>query len=179
MFKTNSDSDEKLVRQLQSGDMKALPQLVKRWHKDFCTKAYWLTKDPDLSKDIAQDCWRIIIDKIADLKDPKNFKSWAFRIVYSKSFDALRDIQRKRNELQWYAYSQTEVEEEPSDDSELKKKLLKQIKALPEHQQTVIRLFYVEDYSLKEIGKLLNISVGTAKSRLFHARETLKTKIKT
>ena len=52
--------------------------------------------------------------------------------------------------------------------------LLKAIKKLPEQQQIVIRLFYVEDYTLKEISEILNISIGTAKSRLFHAREKLK-----
>ena len=52
------------------------------------------------------------------------------------------------------------------------------VKLLPEHHQMVINLFYVEDYSLKQISEILSISVGTAKSRLFHAREKLKTIIK-
>ncbi len=178
MSKTNLEIDEKLVLQVQSGDTIALPELVKRWHKAFCNKAYWLTKDSDLSKDIAQDCWKIIIEKIQDLKDPKSFGSWALRIVYSKSLDALRDLQRKRHELQSYVLNQTEAEEEPIDNSDLKMNLLKQIKALPEQQQMVLKLFYTENYSLKEISKLLDISVGTAKSRLFHAREKLKITIK-
>lgn len=178
MSSNNSDSDETLVLQIQSGNYKALPELVKRWHKEFCDKAYWLTKDSELSKDIAQDCWKIIIDKIDDLKDPKSFRSWALRIVYSKSLDVLRANQRNRNELQTYAYNQTDVEEVEVDNSDLKKKLIRAINELPEQQQMVIKLFYVEDYSLKDIGALLNISVGTAKSRLFHAREKLKLNIK-
>jgi RNA polymerase sigma-70 factor (ECF subfamily) len=178
MSQNNSDSDEILVEQFQSGNLSALPELVQRWHKEFCNKAYWLTKDKDLSKDIAQDCWKIIIDKLKDLKEPKSFRSWALRIVYSKSLDALRDIQRKRNELKVFAINQTDVDEESIDDSDLKRNLLKQINELPEPQQVVLKLFYTENYSLKEIGKLLNISVGTAKSRLFHAREKLKMNIK-
>ncbi len=177
-MKIDSTIDTLLVRQYQSGDRSALPKLVKRWHKEFCNKAYWLTKDSDLSKDIAQDCWKIIIAKIEDLKDPKSFKSWAFRIVYSKSLDALRENQRKRIELQSYGFNQTEEEEEPIDNSDLKKNLLKAIEQLPKQQQTVLKLFYAEDYSLKEIGQFLDISIGTAKSRLFHAREKLKTIIK-
>ncbi len=178
MSRNHSDSDENLVLQIQSGNYKALPELVKRWHKEFCNKAYWLTKDTELSKDIAQDSWKTIIAKVNDLKDPKSFKSWALRIVYSKSLDALRANQRKQNELQSYANSQIDVDEEIIDNSDLKKKLIKAINGLPEQQQMVIKLFYVENYSLKQIGKLLNISVGTAKSRLFHARENLKLNIK-
>ncbi len=178
MPQNSSDTDAILIEQFQSGNLSALPNLVKRWHKEFCKKAYWLTKDKDLSKDIAQDCWKIIIDKIADLKDPKSFGGWALRIVYSKSLDALRANQRKRNELKSYGLSQVEVEEETVDDSDLKKRLLKKISELPEHQQIVLKLFYTENYSLKKISKLLDISIGTAKSRLFHAREKLKTTIK-
>ena len=56
----------------------------------------------------------------------------------------------------------------------LKVALLDAIKQLPVQQQEVLKLFYTEDYSLKEISQLLHISVGTTKSRLFHAREKLK-----
>lgn len=178
MFNINVDSDEKLVKRVQAGDSSALPLLVKRWHKEFCNKAYWLTKDRDLSKDIAQDSWKVIVDKINDLKDPKSFKSWAFRIVFSKSFDVLRYNQRKRMELKSYAANLTEEEEEHIDTSDLKKNLIKEISGLPEQQQAVLRLFYVEEYSIREISKLLDISVGTIKSRLFHAREKLKRTIK-
>jgi RNA polymerase sigma-70 factor (ECF subfamily) len=178
MRKNNTVSDETLVLQIQSGNYNALPELVKRWHKEFCKKAYWLTKDSDLSKDIAQDSWKIILEKIDELKDPKSFKSWSLRIVYSKSLDALRFNQRKRVEMQSYSYGKTDIEEAIIDNSDLKTKLLIAVKELPEQQQLVLKLFYVEDYSLKDIGVLLNISTGTVKSRLFHAREKLKTNIK-
>jgi RNA polymerase sigma-70 factor (ECF subfamily) len=68
--------------------------------------------------------------------------------------------------------------EEPKNEESIKKALLKAINELPIEQQQAIRLFYVEEYSLKEIGDLLNISVGTVKSRLFHAREKLKVQFK-
>ena len=56
--------------------------------------------------------------------------------------------------------------------------MLRAIKSLPENHQMVLNLFYVEDYSLTQIGDILDISIGTAKSRLFHAREKLKRLIK-
>jgi len=65
-----------------------------------------------------------------------------------------------------------------SDNNTVKKKLLKAIETLSKDKQNVLRLFYVEDYSLKEISVILNISLGTVKSRLFQAREKLKTIIK-
>ncbi|WP_460218695.1 RNA polymerase sigma factor [Psychroserpens sp. MEBiC05023] len=167
--------DVKLIQAFQNGDKKALTSLVERWHLEFCKKAYWLVKDVDLSKDIAQESWRIIIEKLHALEKPSSFRSWALRIVYSKSMDALRKQRRQRlkeNELK--QEQDIVVDDNIQDNSQLKEALLKAIQGLPEHQQLVVRLFYTQEYSLKEISKMLEISVGTTKSRLFHAREKLK-----
>lgn len=167
-------SDSDLVLMFQSGDKNALNQLVKRWHKTFCEKAYWLVKDPDVAKDIAQDTWTLIIGKINHLNKPSSFKSWALRIVYTKSLDWINANKKLNGSLENYNYKDVDSSEVQNSDDLIKLKLLEAIKLLPENQQTVIRLFYSQEYSLKEICKMLNISVGTAKSRLFHAREKLK-----
>lgn len=177
-MKKDKTIDTVLVTQYLSGDANALTELVKRWHKLFCEKAYWLVKDADVAKDIAQDSWKTIIVKIDKLQDPKSFGAWALRIVYTKALDYINSNKRTRNNLEHYKYEQDIIVVENETDESLKKALLKAIKNLVEHQQIVIKLFYVEDYSLKEISDILNISVGTAKSRLFHAREKLKDTLK-
>lgn len=184
MQNKNQDSNATLVLQFQSGDLTALPKLVKRWHKVFCNKAHWLTKNAEVSKDIAQDSWKTIIDKINDLEDSNRFGSWSLRIVYSKSLDWLRANKKEQDALHVFTYHQSESESETEtgteviDDEPLKKAILKAIALLPNQQQMVINLFYVEDYSLKQIADILEISIGTAKSRLFHAREKLKKQLK-
>jgi RNA polymerase sigma-70 factor (ECF subfamily) len=171
--------DEQLVLRYQSGDLRALPKLVERWHKQFCKKAFWIIKDADVSKDIAQESWKTIIDNINTLKDAKSFSSWAMRIVCSRSFDWIREQSRNKNKLDSYKQNyNSDATEVVSDQTEIKKLLIKAVSSLPEQQQVVIRLFYVEDYSLKEMSDILNISVGTTKSRLFHAREKLKKQLK-
>jgi RNA polymerase sigma factor (sigma-70 family) len=156
-----------------------LPLLVKRWHKKMCSKAYWVTKDKEVAKDIAQDSWKTIIGKIHKLKDPNSFGSWALTIVYRKAIDLLKEKQKQRDKLFAYNYEQNAiVNAETVDNTEIKKALLKAIDSLSKHHQIVINLFYVEDYSLQQIGEILNISIGTAKSRLFHAREKLKITLK-
>ncbi len=172
--------DAQLVSEYKSGNQIALAKLVRRWHKPFCNKAYWILNDADLAKDIAQDCWTTIISRMHTLKDINSFGSWALRIVYSKSLDELRKGSRKRKNQEEYAkdYDRETVVESEVDRYNLKITLLKCINGLSVHQQEVIKLFYVEEYSLKEISELLNISTGTAKSRLFHARENLKKSLK-
>lgn len=174
MNKKQKIIDGKLVLEYQSGNTKSLALLVKYWHKAFCNKAFWLVKDADVAKDIAQDSWNVIINNINRLNEPDSFGSWALRIVSNKSLDWIKTNRTKRNKLEAYKYEQDIVEEAYCDDTFLREALLKAIKALPVNQQIVIRLFYVEGYALKDISKTLKISVGTSKSRLFHAREKLK-----
>ncbi len=178
-MKTDQSIDEKLVEAYIAGDKKALAILVKRWHKLFCDKAYWLVKDKDIAKDIAQDSWATIIHKIDSLKEPKQFKYWAYRIVCNKSTDWLR-LQSKNQKRT--VRNKVEIESNDtkySENEQLKQRLLNAMNDLPINQKMIMRLFYIESYSLKQISDLQRISVGTAKSRLFHAREKLKTILKT
>ena len=177
-MKTDQDIDEGLVKAYLAGDKKAMAALVKRWHKQFCDKAYWMVKDKDVAKDIAQDSWTIIIKNIASLKHPKQFKFWAYRIVINKSTDWLRIQSKNRQNKIDYGTDGSGQEITDTDYSQLKTNLFKAIQELPEGQKAVIKLFYIESYSIKKISEMLDISAGTTKSRLFHAREKLKQTLK-
>jgi len=176
-MKSQKVFDSFLVLQFQSGNKKALELLVNRYHKKLCRHAFWYVGDFDTSKDIAQDCWQIICKKLHGLKDPNSFGSWAMRIVTRKSLDHLKRVSRNRENLK--KYSPAVANEDLTEDrNEAVKKLRRAMVNLPDDQQVVLRLFYTEDYSLKEIAIILELSIGTVKSRLFHAREKLKTILK-
>lgn len=177
-MKKDKTIDGLLVQQFQLGNKPALTQLVKRWHKTFCEKAYWIVKDADVAKDIAQDSWSIIINKINHLEKPESFGGWALRIVYTKSLDWIKTNKRFQNNIDNCNQVQEVFDIEKGNSDLIKVKLLNTVKTLPENQQVVIRLFYIQEYSLKEISSIINISEGTVKSRLFHAREKLKQSLK-
>jgi len=166
-----------LVLQYLSGNKKAISLLVKRYNSKMCTHAYWLTYDKDLAKDIVQDSWGIIIKKLPYLKKPNSFGSWALQIVTRKSFDHLKKNSRVREKLKDY-YNEPKVDNDLDHKESDLIKVYEAIKGLPQDQQIVLRLFYLEEYSLKEISEILDKSKGTVKSRLFHAREKLKTILK-
>ena len=174
----NKIFDALLVLQYQAGDKKALGMLVKRHHNRFCSHANWYLSDLDASKDVVQDCWGIIMNKLSNLRDPNSFSSWAMRIVTRKTIDILRQNKTKREKLKQYQYTNLEGTNNDEKNTEIIK-LQEAIKSLPNNQQIVLRLFYTQEYSLLEIGNILDISIGTVKSRLFHAREKLKTILKT
>lgn len=173
MKTTEKVFDGLVVLEYQSGNKKSLSILVKRHHIRLCKHSYRYTYDFEASKDIVQDSWNTIISKLHTLKDPNSFSSWATKIVTRKSLDHLSRLKRNKKNVE-SIYSDSIIND-VSDDKEAEiKKLLLAIKELPENQQMVLRLFYLEEYSLKEISSILGISVGTTKSRLFHAREKLK-----
>jgi len=177
MVETDKIFDGFLVLQYQSGNKKAMGLLVKRHHHRLCKHSYWYTHDIDASKDIVQDCWSIFMNKLNTLKDPNLFSSWATRIVTRKSLDFLKREKKNRERLTNYR-TITETDEAIDDKQSEIDRLLKAIQVLPIGQQTVLQLFYTQEYSLKEISQILEISVGTVKSRLFHAREKLKSILK-
>lgn len=175
-------ADKKLVEDYLNGNKEALVFLVRKWHQVFCSIAYSYVNNMTIAKDIAQESWITLIPKLKTLEEPSKFKSWAIQIVKRKAIDQLRKYKREYRNLDRYASENKEINEvnfEELEVKEVKKEVLR--KAIAElslvHQQ-VIRLFYVEERSLIEMSELLEISVGTVKSRLFHAREKLKKTIK-
>lgn len=180
MKKTDNLIDANLVIAYQNGDKEVSKQLVKRWHVQFCRFAFWICKDADLAKDIAQESWVVIFKKLPELNDPKKFKSWSISIVNRKTIDWIRASKREHNKLTTFYNDHSEETEavERNEESKLIVVLREELQKLPENQKMVIQLFYMDNYSLKQIGELLTISVGTAKSRLFHAREKLKLVVK-
>lgn len=178
MKKQISQNDCDLIRSYLEGNSNALKLLIEKWHVQFCKKAFWIVKDADLAKDIAQDTWQVILVKLNTLQNPDKFEFWASRIIYNKSIDALNKRNKERIEIKNVMYFNQKNEEPNSEKENLNTKLLQAIKALPIGQQQVLSLFYLESYSLNQISELLNLSVGTTKSRLFYAREKLKSILK-
>ena len=166
--------DGLMVLEYQSGNAKSLSVLVNRHHNRLCRHSYRYTKDVEASKDIVQDSWRVIIKKLNTLKDPNSFSSWTTKIVTRKSLDYLNKLKTNQKHLKNYAENNPNRPEKENDGTKRTDQLLNAIKELPENQQMVLQLFYTEEYSLKEIAEILDISVGTTKSRLYHAREKLK-----
>jgi len=167
-----------LVLEYQSGSKKAVAILVKRWHRKLCRQAFWYTKDKDVAKDIAQDSWGVILQKLPSLSNSMSFGSWAMTIVSRKSVDWLRKQKKETLTFEKYhdSYDTTNTNSNPVVDANevILKELRIAITKLPNDQKVVLNLFYLEEFTLKQISEVLHVSLGTVKSRLFYAREKLK-----
>lgn len=170
--------DALLVISYRGGNKKALGLLVKRWNKKFCVHAYRYTKDWELAKDVTQDTWQVIMAKIHFLKDPNSFGSWALTIVSRKAMNTIKKGRRLvRDEGKITGLQEDTLEEFKKNDNQLSS-LLVALSNLPPEQQMVLKLFYLQAYSIKEISEITQVSSNTVKTRLFRGRENLKKTIK-
>ncbi len=173
---TNHRVYEVLARKSQSGDSKALEELILTFNPVLSSKIFYHTRDKDSLKDLCQECWYAIIDNIQTVKFQVGFEAWALNIARNKAIDWIRLQQKNRERERTAADIEESVDVETPELSKQKqiRQLRISIALLPDAQRIVLDLFYKENLSINEIAEVLNISAGTVKSRLFHAREHLK-----
>ncbi len=156
---------------------KRFTELLEKNKLKFYKTAKIILKNDDDVYDALQDALLSIYQNYDSLKDKKLFSTWGTRIVINKCYDFLR--KSKTNVIALDATIENNVEVSSYDEYDVDKYGIKQAmnKYLSEEQKLVIILFYYDDYSLKDIANILNISEGTVKSRLSKARQILKEKL--
>jgi RNA polymerase sigma-70 factor (ECF subfamily) len=162
--------DELLVTMVQAGDRAAANRLAARWHPRLARTARRLLAHDETALDAVQDSWLAILHGINGLRDPARFAPWAFGILHRRCVDRIRRTKAKRGR-------EGELENDPpAADSGADEALAIRfaIAALPPDQRLAAQLFFVEGLTLVEIAEVQAVPVGTAKSRLFHARRQLK-----
>lgn len=164
--------DEYLVIQSGLGDSHAFSRLVRRWHPRLVRRAYGLTKDRDAARDIAQESWVAIMRGLRSLRDPAAFSPWALRIVANKSRAWIRREQARRRALEGAGAEPPSAPSTPAADTIIM--VREGLTRLKPAQREILRLFYFDAMSIREIADALDIPNGTVKSRLYHARVALR-----
>jgi len=158
-----------LVLEAQSGNEKAFECLVAIFHPQLVNFASNLSGNHALAEDAVQDVWIRISKKLSTLEDPRAFKSWIFRALRWRVLDLL-----KAKSYQFQTIEDTSVSVE-LDESEIEQQQLrKMIDNLPDRDRSVVYLYYLLELPLSEIALVLEIPVGTVKSRLNRARANLQ-----
>ncbi len=163
--------DELLVVMVQQGDRKALDRLHARWDKRLVRAAYRYTGDPELARDLAQECWIGIWKGIGTIRDPARFRSFAFAILHRRGADHLRSAIRRRDNETVSGEPPAGIEHGRADEALA---ISQAFAKLPPALRLAAHLHFVEGLTLAEIAAVQDIPTGTAKSRLFHARRQLK-----
>jgi len=157
--------DELLVRLMQSGDRRAGERLAVRWQPRLIRTARRLLRDDDAAMDAVQEAWAGIARGVGKLIDPARFPAWAFGILHRKCADRIRSVQRERR-AEPLAAADPDAAEHLA--------ILQAFDRLSDEHRAAATLFFGEGLTLAEIAAATGVPIGTAKSRLFHARRHLK-----
>jgi len=141
---------------------------------------YGITRDNEKTADIIQDTFIQVIKKIHQIQDIRKIKPWIFRIAVNLTLNMLnkdRRISLPGDELEAIADKITAEDfplHQKDDPEELRFLIMDMVERLPLKQQVVFNLKYVQNFKEVEIGEMVDIPVGTVKSRLNIARSRIK-----
>lgn len=155
----------------RDGEADAAQRLYQRWNPRLARAARRYGMADEEARDLAQECWLAIFKGLARLRDPKQFRSYAFAVLHRRGSDHLRKSLRERDALAEHSRDNSEpVSENLSE----RTAIAQAFAALPTDQRTAAHLHFVEGLTLREIAQVQAVPEGTAKSRIFTARSKLK-----
>ncbi len=147
--------------------------------KDLYNFALNLTKSAFDADDLVQETSLKVLRNLDRFDKAYDFKSWAMTILRNTFLSNIRNVKRNRGKLESFKYlsddhiCQQELEIKLEDKCA---KLLSIINQLPQKSKEPF-VMYVNGYSYNEISEILEIPIGTVKSRINYARTILKRKI--
>jgi RNA polymerase sigma factor (sigma-70 family) len=172
------DSIQNIIKDCVAGKNSAREKLYNLYKGKMWTVCLRYARDQDEAKDIMQEGFIKIFEKIKQYEGRGHFEGWIRRIMINTALSEYRKHHLLHSESENFSQKNEGVSEHIESDISAQE-LLELIKELPPQYQMVFNLFAIEGYAHKEIAELLRISEGTSKSNLSRAREILKNKIKT
>ena len=180
-------SDEQLIAEFQSGDELAYIELVNRYRNRLLNFVFQILGDSDISEDIIQDPFLRLYEKKHYYKKIAKFSTWIYTIARNLANTELRKkIRRKTSVFSQiskhdYDYelpsSQPEVSQEFENDY-VGKRIQKAINQLQDPFKEVIILRDMQNLSYDDISLIIDVPIGTVKSRINRARLQLQIELK-
>lgn len=168
-------SDEELIEKIKEGDILSFEAIVRRYQERSLNFLRTLIKDEGLAEEVTQDVFLKIYQKIDRIDTGRHFATYFYTVLKNQAISELRKLKIE--------IPLTEIEHLLSDDEDLYEDLFKKeeidkvkkvIAKLPAEQQKVIELYYFSDLSYKEIGRRLGVPIGTVKTNLYRAKQSLE-----
>lgn len=170
--------DRSVIDRARNGDLDAFESIVRARMDAVYRLTSAILGDEADARDAAQETFVAAWRELPRLREPDKFEAWLQRVAVNASRMMLRARGRRRvREIpssQVAALAGHAAIDTRSDAALLDSAM----RELPIEQRTILVLHHLEGRSLAEIAGLLEIPVGTAKSRLFHARRALETALR-
>ena len=167
-----------LIIAARKGDSDAFEEVLRRFQDMAVGYAYAMLGDWQEAEDAAQEAFIAAWVGMVNLRDAAAFPGWFRRIVYTKAQRRLRVKQPVLVSLEQVGEIAVGNRASGLATSPAADALAAALETLPEAQRAVVLLHYMNDFRQREIADFLDIPIGTVKSRLYHARQSLKERMR-
>ncbi len=177
-------TDEQLLQAYRQGDRESFTALMSRYQRELFHFLVRFLGDRAAAEDIFQETFLQIHQSAQDFDTERRFRPWLFTIAANKARDLMRSNARRPTsplqasvsggneegaEFLDLMSSSVELPDQPMQQRELQNKVQKTVEAMPENLREILLLSYFHQFPYKQISGILNIPLGTVKSRLHAA----------
>jgi RNA polymerase sigma-70 factor (ECF subfamily) len=173
---------QEIIERVKKGDQAAFRRIVEEYRQQAFSMAFRITCDEEEARDVVQDSFIKIWQKIETYDMSQKFSTWLCRIVANSAIDRMRQIKRQNlvnleqaiGRIDHLNVDNTQKEDDNKETARLIRWLAE---GLPEKQQLVFIMRDLEGIDSPEVMKILNMSETSVKSNLYHARITIREKL--
>jgi RNA polymerase sigma factor (sigma-70 family) len=166
-------SDERLTRRAAGGDQRAFAAIFRRYHQILYRFCLALVGNPDDAQEALQNTMTKVLRALPGEEREIELKPWLYRIAHNESIDLLR----RRRETRQLDVEQIAPGYGLAEDAETRerlRRLVADLKELPERQREVLVMRELSGLDFEEIGTALATSGAVARQTLYEARQSLR-----
>ncbi|RME23225.1 MAG: sigma-70 family RNA polymerase sigma factor [Candidatus Zixiibacteriota bacterium] len=175
---TEKDTDYRLMRAIQNGDMVAFNEMVDRYKDRLMNVIGRMLSSKEEAEDIVQETFVRVYQHRQSFNFKHCFSTW----IYTIALNLARNELRRRKKFKFYEISdmqgnESELAVDAKVPSRLPEAIQKAMKELPEKYRMAFLLRDIEEMPYEEVAKVLGVPLGTVKSRVNRARLMLRDKL--
>lgn len=185
----NAIADNELVKRAQAGDARAFEALLLKYQTKVISLIMRYVHNQDTAMDVAQETFIKAYRALGNFRGESAFYTWLYRIAVNTAKNYLVSEARRTPEYgvstedaeQYSGESQVKEYATPEREllsDELKQQLLIAVEELPDELKTAITLREMEGLSYEEIARIMECPIGTVRSRIFRARESIDKRLR-
>lgn len=182
-IKNERPEDEILVERIKRGDKKAFSDLAGKFEKGVYRLCYRFFNNEEDAMDATQEIFIKIFRALPAFEGRSSLKTWVYRIASNTCITLAEKRKREKEGLlqsivSWWSDRNLDTPEEEVIDNEVRqmnqKMVTEKLEQLPEAYRMPVILKDIEGFSLEKISEILDIPLGTAKSRINRGRRILQ-----